>query len=52
MSRTLKDTIKDPRVKRRPARERKKTYTAVKIGLALVLGFAGGFSLARVVRFL
>jgi len=50
--RTLQDTIKDPSAKKTlPRRKRKKAIPVVKIALALVIGFAGGFGTARFFRF-
>jgi uncharacterized membrane protein YbaN (DUF454 family) len=50
--RTLKDTIKDPSARKTlPRKNKKKAIPVVKIALALVLGFAGGFGTARFLRF-
>ncbi len=50
--RSLKDTVKDPRIAHRPVRKKtKKKQPVFRLALALVLGFAGGFSLAKLIRF-
>lgn len=51
--RSLKDTTNDPRVSRkRSSRLKKRNRMVLKLGIALILGFAGGFSTARLVKFL
>ena len=50
-TRSLKDTIKDPKAgRRRPVKRKNKVV--IKIVAALVIGFAGGFGTAKLIRFL
>jgi hypothetical protein len=57
-TRALKEAIRDPlvggrrRAKARDPRRRRKRSNWVMIGLSLLLGFAGGWSVGRFVRWL
>lgn len=50
--RSLKDTIKDRKVKKKRLPQKKNQKMMIKIVAALVIGFAGGFGTARLIRFL
>ena len=55
--RRLKDTVTDPKITPLPTKKaarkniKKKNTGMLKIALALVIGFAGGFSTAKFFRF-